>query len=62
MEPHTVTLQESDSIVDALKIVEEKKFFTLPVVNHQNQLVGLVTRSSLITSLSQQFIQGGEEA
>ncbi len=62
MEPNTVTLQESDSIVDALKIVEEKKFFTLPVVNHQNQLVGLVTRSSLITSLSQQFIQGGEEA
>ena len=49
-------------ILDALKIVTENHVSTVPVVDEQKRLVGLITRSSLVTTLSQQYFdyEGGE--
>lgn len=46
-----------DSIVDILKIIKEHKINNMPVVDNNGILKGLITRSSLITTLSQQFIK-----
>ncbi|WP_313182887.1 ABC transporter ATP-binding protein [Lacrimispora sp.] len=50
-------------ILDALKIVTENQVSTVPVVDDQRRLKGLITRSSLVTTLSQQYFdyEGGEE-
>lgn len=49
-------------ILDALKIVTENQVSTVPVVDDQRRLKGLITRSSLVTTLSQQYFdyEGGE--
>ncbi|WP_124067622.1 ABC transporter ATP-binding protein [Clostridium sp. E02] len=49
-------------ILDALKIVTEYHVSTVPVVDEERTLKGLVTRSSLVTTLSQQYFdfEGGE--
>ena len=48
-----------DSIVDILKIIKSNKISSMPVVDSNGVLKGLITRSSLITTLSQQFIKEG---
>ncbi|QSX06114.1 ABC transporter ATP-binding protein [Sedimentibacter sp. zth1] len=48
-------------ILDALKIVTENHTSTVPVTDSDNHLVGLVTRSSLVTTLSQQYFDYEEE-
>lgn len=62
MDRENIRAKEEDSIVDVLKIVDRTHLSTLPVVNEEGKLTGFVTRSSLITSLSQQFLTGGEKA
>ena len=52
-----ITTHPKDSIVDVLKLVDENKLSTMPVVDKNGILKGLITRSSLITSLSQQFLE-----
>ena len=52
MDQDNIRANEEDSIVDVLKIVDNKGLSTLPVVNDKGKLTGFVTRSSLITSLS----------
>ncbi len=49
-------------ILDALKIVTENQVSTVPVVDDQRRLKGLITRSSLVTTMSQQYFdyEGGE--
>ncbi|WP_367569491.1 ABC transporter ATP-binding protein [Lacrimispora sp.] len=56
------TLLPEQCILDALKIVTENKVSTVPVVDDQRRLMGLITRSSLVTTLSQQYFdyEGGE--
>lgn len=49
-----------DSIIDLLKSIDENKVTIVPVLDKKGILKGLVTRSSLLTSLSQQFLE--EEA
>lgn len=61
MDQENIRAKEEDSIVDVLKIVDRTHLSTLPVVNEEGKLTGFVTRSSLITSLSQQFLTGGEK-
>jgi osmoprotectant transport system ATP-binding protein len=55
-------LLPEQSILDALKIVTENHVSTVPVVDEQKRLTGLITRSSLVTTLSQQYFdyEGGE--
>ena len=56
------TLLPEQCILDALKIVTENQVSTVPVVDDQGRLQGLITRSSLVTTLSQQYFdyKGGE--
>ncbi|MBQ3437383.1 MAG: CBS domain-containing protein, partial [Fusobacterium sp.] len=54
-------LSPNDSILDSLKIAREKHRSTIPVVDNSGKLLGLVTRSTLITALSQQYFEGLEE-
>lgn len=56
MKKNIAVLHKEDTILDALKVVTENKISTVPVVDENNILKGLVTRSSLITTLSQQYI------
>ena len=52
------------SIVDLLTLFDEHHLSTLPVVNSQGIIEGLITRSTLINTLSRQFIAdaGKEES
>lgn len=56
------TLLPEQCILDALKTVTENHVSMLPVVDEQRRLKGLITRSSLVTTLSQQYFdyEGGE--
>lgn len=48
-------------ILDALKVVTEEHISTVPVVDDNLHLVGLVTKSSLVTTLSQQYFDYEED-
>ena len=49
-----------DSIVDLLDLIDREKITTMPVVDSKGHLKGLITRSTLLTYMSQQFIKGDE--
>ncbi|MCR3758403.1 ABC transporter ATP-binding protein [Clostridium felsineum] len=51
-----ITINESDSIIKVLEIVENKKIGFMPVLDNKANLVGLITKSSLLSVLSNQFI------
>lgn len=59
-------LRPGENIVDALKIMNEHGQHLIPVVTKAGSLAGLVTRSSLLTVLSQQYFSveedGGHES
>ena len=56
------TLLPDETILDALKVVTDQNRSTVPVTDAQGKLVGLITRSSLVTALSQQYFEFDEEA
>ncbi|MGG5460658.1 betaine/proline/choline family ABC transporter ATP-binding protein [Clostridium sp. B9] len=49
-------VNEDDNLVDILSIMNENSVGFIPVVNSQEKLVGLITRSSLLSILSDQFL------
>lgn len=49
------TLLITQNILDALKIFTEKQLSIVPVINDNFKLLGLVTKGSLVTTLSQQY-------
>ena len=49
-----------DSVVDILQIVDDNKISEIPVINEHNILLGLVTRDTLITTLSEQYLEEEE--
>ena len=53
-QPRAVTYPDK-SIVDILKDVNEKNLSSLPVIDNNGILKGLITKTSLVTTLSQQF-------
>ncbi|MGL5378737.1 ABC transporter ATP-binding protein [Clostridium sp.] len=55
------TLNVEENILDALKVVNEFKISTIPVIDDKNIIRGLVTKSSLVTVLSQQYIEIEED-
>lgn len=55
-----IYVSPNDTIIDILKIVNENNISTVPVLNDSGSLIGLITESSLVTTLSQQYIE--EEA
>ncbi len=47
-----ITVPETMSLSDLLSFYQKTEYHTLPVVNDQNKMVGIVTRSDLIHLLS----------
>ncbi len=45
-----------DNIVDVLKMVEETEVNNIPVLDAEERLVGLLTNSNLVSTLSKQFL------
>lgn len=58
---NSISVKETDSLVDVLNVVNNAKTTTIPVVNSKGILQGLITRGSLLTSLSSQFLEGSDE-
>lgn len=56
-------IHEGDSLVDVVKMTKKADFYNAPVTNEREELVGLITRSSLVTTFSKQFEEeeGDEE-
>lgn len=55
------TLRPDQSLIEALEVVTSLDASTLPVVNEENKLVGLLTKSSLVISMSNQFLGDEKE-
>ncbi len=49
-----------DSIIDVLKVVDENNISNVPVLDEKGVLLGLITKSSLVTTLSQQYLDSEE--
>ena len=60
MSSEYLSVSPTDSIIDVLTIVDENKVTNIPVVNENSMLLGLITKSSLVTTLSQQYLDTGE--
>nr|WP_307992835.1 betaine/proline/choline family ABC transporter ATP-binding protein [uncultured Niameybacter sp.] len=52
-----ISISSEDNMIDVLNTVNEKKLSTIPVVDEDKRLCGLITKSSLVTTLSQQYIE-----
>ncbi len=51
-----IGVSEEDTIIDILRIVNEEQLSAIPVLDENRKLKGLITKSSLVTTLSQQFL------
>ncbi|WP_291565593.1 MULTISPECIES: ABC transporter ATP-binding protein [unclassified Clostridium] len=56
MEKNVIRVHDEDNLIDILETMNKYEIGYVPVVNNEDKLVGLVTRSSLISVLSEQFI------
>ena len=62
MTKNPISLSRHNNLSDARKLMEEKRFRHIPIVDNDNQLVGLVTqRNVLANSVSQREIIDLEE-
>lgn len=56
MEKEIITVNDDDSIINVLEKMQTEKIGYVPVVDNNSKLRGLITRSSLISVLSNQFL------
>lgn len=56
MENDVISVYEDDNILKILELINSHSFGYIPVITRDNHLAGLVTRSSLISVLSEQFL------
>ena len=61
MDTNITSVSPDSCIVDLLTKFDEKHISTLPVVNANGMLEGLITRSTLVNTLSRQFIPENKE-
>jgi len=61
MEENFETISPEDNIIDILQTTNENHLSAIPVVSEDNVLQGLITTSSLVTTLSQQYLDTSEE-
>ena len=54
MQKDCITISSNESIVDVLNITKEKNMYTIPVVD-DGILKGLITKSTLVTTLSKKY-------
>ena len=52
-----LSVSPQDNIIEILKLVEENQVSNIPVIDESNTLLGLITKSSLVTTLSQQYLE-----
>ena len=62
MEKQVIAVNCEDSILNVLKIIEKESVGYVPAVDNNSKLVGLVTKSSLLSVLSDQLINKEVEA
>lgn len=60
METRFLSVKPDDSIVEILKKFNSTNHSSMPVINEENILMGIITKSSLVTTLSQQFLDEEE--
>lgn len=60
MDTKCITVTSHDSIVDVLNLAKQHHMYTIPVVDNQ-KLVGLITKSTLVTTLSKKYDESEEE-
>lgn len=60
MKEEFIKVFPEDNIIDILSIVKENKISKVPVVSNEGKLEGIITKSSLVTTLSQQFLDTEE--
>jgi len=56
METKLITVNQEDSIINILEVIKKEDINFVPVVDDKNKLAGLLTKSSLLSVLSNQFI------
>lgn len=61
MEKDLIYVNEEDNLIAILDIMKKHSLGYLPVTNKETKLLGLVTRSSLISVLSEQYLEEGVE-
>lgn len=49
-----------NTIIDILEIIKQYKIFQVPVIDNDGLLQGIITKSSLVTTLSEQFLDTEE--
>ncbi|MBC2581006.1 CBS domain-containing protein [Clostridium sp. DJ247] len=56
MENNVISIKDDDTIINVLEIMNKENIGYVPVTDKDLNLVGLITRSSLLSVLSNQFI------
>lgn len=56
MEHDVFAVSEDENLISVLKMMNDHKIGYLPVVNSDNKLTGLITRSSILSALSSQLL------
>ncbi|WP_026563714.1 ABC transporter ATP-binding protein [Bacillus sp. UNC41MFS5] len=56
MEQNVLSVSQDANLISVLATMNEHKIGYVPVVNSHNQLIGLITRSSILSALSSQLI------
>lgn len=46
-----------DTIIDVLNLINKNRISTVPVLDNSGRLLGLITRSSLVATMSSQFVE-----
>jgi osmoprotectant transport system ATP-binding protein len=57
MEKEILSVSQETDLISVLKTMNEHKIGYVPVINHSDQLLGLITRSSILSELSSQLIE-----
>ena len=57
MNKEPIYVEEDNNLLEILDIMNKEKIGHVPVVSKDKQLVGLITRSSLLSVLSEQFLE-----
>lgn len=57
MSSEVLVVKEDDNLVNILSIMNERSVGYIPVVTEEYRLAGLITRSSLLSVLSEQFLE-----
>ncbi|AWK52105.1 proline/glycine betaine ABC transporter ATP-binding protein [Clostridium beijerinckii] len=60
MNKEFIKVSEDNTIIDILEIVKENKISQVPVLDNDGLLQGIITKSSLVTTLSEQFLDTEE--